>query len=58
MKRISRLSKPPQAYDSYLNQDKHIDLLDIISIGATIVRESVLCQMLTYATKNLVCTNE
>jgi hypothetical protein len=33
-------------------------LVDIISKRATIVRDSVLYQTLTYATKNSVCTSE
>jgi hypothetical protein len=33
-------------------------LLDIISTRATIIQDSVLCQTLTHATKNLVCTSE
>jgi hypothetical protein len=52
------LRKPPQEEDSGLNENKHINSLDIISTGATTVRDSVLCQILTYATKNSVCTSE
>jgi hypothetical protein len=36
----------------------YINSLDNISKRATTIQECVLCQTLTYATKNSVCTSE